>query len=107
MRLIDERLSEQRKAPALSELASLCKLSIRQLTRGFKASRGLSIGDYMASRRMDYAKRMLSGEDSMKSIAYTLGFATPAAFSCAFRRATGVKPSEFRASVSCFARRLP
>ena len=107
LRLIDQRLSEQHRTPALSELASLCRLSIRQLTRGFRASRGLSVGDYIARRRIDYAKRMLSGEDSIKSIAYSLGFSTPAAFSTAFRRATGVKPSEFRASVSRFARQLP
>src|SRR3546814_18606710 len=44
LRLIDERLHEGRDAPTLTELAELCKLSVRQLTRGFRASRGCSIG---------------------------------------------------------------
>src|SRR5205085_804877 len=45
LRLIDERLKEPREPPSLSELAALCKVSLRQLTRGFRASRNRSIGD--------------------------------------------------------------
>ena len=40
LRLIEERLHEGRDAPTLSELAELCGLSMRQLTRGYRASRG-------------------------------------------------------------------
>lgn len=43
LRLIDERLSEAGAAPSLRELAALCNLSVRQLTRGFLVSRGCSI----------------------------------------------------------------
>jgi AraC family transcriptional regulator len=97
LRLIDERLREVRAVPTLSELATLCKLSARQLTRAFRASRGVSIGDYIAQCRIDHAKRMLASDESIKAIAYTLGFASPSSFSFAFRSATGQTPRDFRA----------
>lgn len=96
LRLIDERLHEMREAPTLSELANLCKLSVRQLTRGFRASRGCSIGDYVANARIEHAKRLLGTDQSVKAIAYSLGFASPSSFCFAFRRTTGVTPREFR-----------
>jgi AraC family transcriptional regulator len=71
-------------------------LSVRQLTRGFRASRGRSIGDYVAQSRIDHAKRLLATKQSVKAISYSLGFASPSSFSFAFRRATGETPREFR-----------
>jgi AraC family transcriptional regulator len=96
LRLIDERLREVRMVPTLTELASLCNLSVRQLTRGFRASRRRSIGDYFVQCRIDSAKRLLATDESVKAIAYALGFASPSSFSFAFRRATGETPREFR-----------
>jgi AraC family transcriptional regulator len=99
LRLIDERLREVHEAPTLNELAALCKLSVRQLTRGFSASRGCSIGSYVANARIDHAKRMLLRDESVKAISYSLGFSSPSSFCYAFRRATGVTPREFRQRV--------
>lgn len=96
LRVIDERLREARKAPTLAELAGLCRLSVRQLTRGFRASRGCSIGDYVAASQVDHAKRLLATDQSIKAIAYSLGFCSPSKFALAFRRATGESPREFR-----------
>ncbi len=96
LRLIDERLSEIRQAPTLSELAALCKLSVRQLTRGFRTSRGCSIGEHVTRARLKNAQQMLATEQSVKAIAYSLGFASPSSFSYAFRRALGETPREFR-----------
>ena len=96
LRLIDERLREVRDAPTLQELAEICKLSARQLTRGFRASRGCSIGNYVANARIEHAKRMLLDEHSVKAVSYSLGFSSPSSFCYAFRRATGVTPREFR-----------
>ena len=99
LRLIDERLCESAEAPTLAELAALCGLSVRQLTRGFRASRGCSIGDHIAHSHVDHARRMLAGDHSVKAIAYTLGFASPSSFCFAFRRATGHTPREYRQRV--------
>jgi AraC family transcriptional regulator len=97
LRLIDERLREVRAVPTLSELATLCNLSVRQLARAFRASRGVSIGDHIATCRVEHAKRMLASDESIKAVAYELGFASPSSFSFAFRSATGQAPREFRA----------
>ncbi len=96
LRLIDERLQEACAAPTLTELAALCKLSVRQLTRGFQASRGYSIGQHVANSRLDHAKRLLATDCSIKNIAYSLGFSSPSSFCCAFRRATLETPGQFR-----------
>lgn len=96
LKLIDERLAEVGAAPSLQELAELCKLSVRQLTRGFRVSRGCSIGEYIAQSRLDHAKRLLAARTSVKEVAFLLGFASPANFSTTFRRATGETPRHYR-----------
>ncbi|WP_404481472.1 helix-turn-helix transcriptional regulator [Novosphingobium sp. BL-52-GroH] len=96
LRLIDERLADDLAAPSLEELAALCALSVRQLTRGFRVSRACSIGDYVEQRRMEAAKRLLMEGESVKTIAFSMGFASPSSFTFAFRRAVGASPSTFR-----------
>jgi AraC family transcriptional regulator len=96
LRLIDERLSDDPTAPSLGELAELCSISVRQLTRGFKVSRGCSIGDYIEGRRMESAKRLLVAGENVKTIAFAMGFSSPSSFTFAFRRAVGISPSQFR-----------
>jgi AraC family transcriptional regulator len=99
LRMIDERLAEVGAAPTLSELAHLCNMSVRQLTRGFRASRGCSIGDYITQHQIDDAKKLLATGDSIKAIARTMGFSSPSSFSYAFRRGAGVTPRQFRTRV--------
>jgi len=96
MRRIDERLAEVREPPTLSELAGHCRLSVRQLTRAFRAARGCSIADYLNRSRIETAKRLLARDEPIKSVALSMGFASASHFSRAFRRATGMTPSAFR-----------
>ncbi len=96
LRMIDERLAQETDPPTLSDLAKLCNLSVRQLTRAFRTSRGCSIGDHIAQSRIDHAKRLLTTDACVKSIAYRLGFSSPSSFSYAFRSATGETPRQFR-----------
>lgn len=96
LRLIDERVNEQWEAPSLTELAELCGLSTRQLTRGFRESRGRSIGDFLAENRLRQSRELLAGDTSIKAIAYTLGFSSPSSFCYAFRRDTGETPGQYR-----------
>jgi AraC family transcriptional regulator len=97
LRRIDERLQQPGPPPSLEELAERCSLSVRQLTRGFRTSRGCSIGDHLAGLRIDLAKRQLGSDVSIKNIAFGLGFSSPSSFSYAFRKATGSTPRQFRA----------
>lgn len=96
LQLIDERLHASTDIPTLTELANLCNLSVRQLTRSFRATRGCSIGEYVANHRIECAKQMLATEQSIKAIAYTLGFSSPSGFCSAFRRAVGISPGDYR-----------
>lgn len=96
LRLIDERLAAGQALPTLNELARHCGLSVRQLTRGFRTSRGCSIGEFVAERRISSAKRSLLAGESVKSIAHSLGFASPSSFCYAFRKGTGETPQQYR-----------
>jgi AraC family transcriptional regulator len=98
-RLIDERLSQGGPAPSLSELSRLCNMSVRQLVRGFRASRDCTIGEHIARTRADLAKSRLHGDESIKAIARSLGFGSPSSFTYAFRRAVGLTPRDYRALV--------
>ena len=97
LRLIDGRLAQVGPAPSLSELSELCNMSVRQLVRGFRASRGCTIGEHIARSRAELAKARLQGEESVKAIARSLGFGSPSSFTYAFRKATGLTPREYRA----------
>lgn len=101
LRLIDERLADRPEVPSLTELAELCGLSSRQLTRGFRQSRGCSIGEYLAEHRLQQARELLMSGQSVKAIAYTLGFSSPSAFCYAFRRDTGESPGQYRQRMRC------
>jgi AraC family transcriptional regulator len=96
MRVIDERAMEVCKAPTLPELAELCNMSPRHLARSFRASRGYSIGDYVLQTRVDTAKRLLAGDESISAISEQLGYSSLASFSFAFRRGAGVSPRYYR-----------
>lgn len=96
LKRIDERVQEIRKAPTLEELAGLCRLSVRQLTRGFRLARDCSLGAYVASSQMAHARAMLAADESVTSIAETLGFSSSSNFCYAFRRAAGMTPTQYR-----------
>jgi AraC family transcriptional regulator len=53
----------------------------------------------VANNRLEHAKRMLAGDQSVKAIAYSLGFSSPSSFSYAFRRVLGETPRQFRQRV--------
>jgi AraC family transcriptional regulator len=96
LRLIDDVLAENPQAPSLADLARVCNLSVRQLSRGFRASRGCTIGDYIAQKRIQHARALLLAGRPVKSVARALGFNSPSNFTVAFRRETGETPRQYR-----------
>jgi AraC family transcriptional regulator len=99
LRLIDERIADFANPPSLSELAALCGMSVRQLTRAFRASRGSTLGEHQLQLRLEAAKRALAGTASIKQIAFSLGFSSPSRFAHAFRRSFVITPLQFRQRV--------
>ncbi len=97
LRLIDDRISDRSLAfPTVTELATLCRLSSRQLGRAFKTSRGSSISDFLTQTRIEAAKRKLYTDTCIADISSILGFSSQSSFTAAFRRATGTTPDKFR-----------
>lgn len=101
LRLIDDRISDRTKIyPTVTDLASLCRLSTRQLARAFKASRGSSISEYLAETRIEAVKRSLYSDRCLSDIARMMGFASQSSFTAAFKRSTGTTPDQFRKRVA-------
>jgi AraC family transcriptional regulator len=100
LKLIDERLQDRGPPPSLAELAALCNVSVRHLTRAFRANRGRSIGSCIAEHRIDRAKRLLASGLRVKNVAHATGFTAPSNFAAAFLRATGETPRQYRQRAS-------
>lgn len=78
-------------------LAAEIRTSPRHLIRTFRATTGETLTDYVARRRIARAREQLADDGMMiKVIAGNCGFQSAAAFSAAFRRATGLTPRAYR-----------
>jgi len=100
LRLIEERLVGEIAPPAVAELAALCNISVRHLTRAFRVSRGRSIGNYVLEHRMTHAKKLIESGMNIKSVAQAMDFTASSNFTAAFRRATGETPRDYKQRVS-------
>ena len=96
-RLIRERVNSQQPLPNRDELADLCGMTIRHLSRSFRTETGQTLGGYIDTVMVDRAHTMLAAGISAREIAESLGYATASSFTSAFRRATGILPSEVKA----------
>jgi AraC family transcriptional regulator len=95
MRRLRDRIYADEPAPSLDELAGLCGMTVRQLARAFKVETGQTVGKFVEAAMLERARALLADTGlSIADIARALGFAHPASFSYAFRRATGLNPSE-------------
>ena len=79
---------------ALAERSGYCADHFR---RCFRASVGMTPQQYMIHLRMEHARRLLSGGvgQSIRQTALLSGYQDPYYFSRAFRRHTGMSPSEY------------
>lgn len=93
-RLIRERLHAPRPLPSREELADLCDMTVRHLSRAFRTETGHTLGRYIDSVMVERAKALLMAGASVRDVAASIGYATPSSFTSAFRRATGLLPSE-------------
>ena len=91
---IEEHLADQIQ---LSTLAGIARLSPYHFCRAFKRSMGLPPHRYHATRRIERAKGMLAkGSMSVTEVGFALGFAQTSSFTAAFRRVTGMTPTEYQ-----------
>lgn len=100
IRRITDRIEQPGKPPSVADLAMECGLSPRHFFRQFRAATGQTLTHYVTDRKIDRARQLLrQGPVAIKIVAWECGFDSAAAFSAAFRKATGVTPGQFRESM--------
>jgi AraC family transcriptional regulator len=88
-------------APTIAELAAACGMGSRKLALAYRKTTGVTLRCFIANARLDRAKMLLLDRSKLiKQIAFDSGFQSSAAFIGAFRKATGMTPVEFRATLS-------
>jgi len=91
---IEEHLAEEVSLAALAELADL---SLYHFARAFKQSFGAPPHRYHMARRMDHARTLLQKPAlSVTEIGIETGFRETSSFTRAFRKFTGLTPTEYR-----------
>lgn len=97
LRLIEERLRANLPAPSVSELSDIANLSVRHLSRSFQSQFGQAIREKIHDVRLQQAFDLLLHTDQpIGIIASLLGFSNSTGFGLAFRRGTGLSPSDIR-----------
>ncbi|ALK10896.1 Regulatory protein PchR [Blastochloris viridis] len=87
-------------AVTLAALARHAGMSVSSLQRVFRAAQGTTVVDYVRSRKLRRAREALERDGlSVNEVAFLAGYASPANFATAFKRAFGVPPRNFRARV--------
>jgi AraC family transcriptional regulator len=94
MEFIEEHLAEEISLAALAELSGL---SLYHFARAFTQSFGVPPHRYHMARRMDCARKLLRKLTlSVTEIGIQTGFRETSSFTRAFRRFTGLTPTEYR-----------
>lgn len=95
---IDIHLAESIEVTAL---ARSLEISQTHLNRLFKTAVGTTVGEYIRSRRLDWAKHLLCHTTlPIKTIAYRVGIPDPQHFNKMMKRYFGCAPSAIRISSS-------
>ena len=94
-RVAELALADHRNLLDLSELAWRAATSVRTVTRLFPKETGLTLKAWRQRARIVRAMEQLARGDASSKVAWETGFASTAAFSCAFRQVTAMTPSAF------------
>lgn len=93
VRYIDEHIQS---IGDIRSLASDLGFSYAYLSHMFSCKTGIKLQDYVCRRKMEYARTLLSsGRFSVAEVAAKCGYQNVSAFSRAFQREIGKRPSEF------------
>ncbi len=97
---IVERLEHDLDEPLrIRDLAAELRMSVAGLEKLFKRKYRMTPCEYRLNCRIEQAKYLLKHtENSLKEIAYQVGYCNPYYFSSEFRRLTGLSPSLYRKS---------
>ncbi|MEM9421345.1 MAG: AraC family transcriptional regulator [Pseudomonadota bacterium] len=80
----------------LDEWAHFSGLGRRTLTRNFRKETGMSLSTWRQQARLLEAISLLAEGQPVTSVAYTVGYESPSAFTSIFRRYFGAPPKDFK-----------
>ncbi|MEW9502441.1 AraC family transcriptional regulator [Jeotgalibacillus marinus] len=84
----------------MESIAKQANASVFHFQRTFSVLTDMSVGEYLRGRRLTLAAQELASTNrKIIDLAYQYGYDTPEAFSKAFRRQHGVKPSAVRKNI--------
>jgi len=98
--IVDYIMANLHRSPTLEEMAALVSLSPYHFARQFKAATGLPPHQFLITRRVERAQRILRGRGSLNlaEVAIGVGFSDQSQLCFHFKRIVGVTPGRFRAS---------
>ncbi|PZO35598.1 MAG: AraC family transcriptional regulator [Shackletoniella antarctica] len=82
--------------PSLIDLARQVGLNDRKLKEGFRQAFNTTVFGYLTQQRMEKACQLLVQQRSVAAVAAIVGYASPTAFSGAFRRRLGMTPKAYQ-----------
>ena len=98
---VHDRIEEEMDSPlTLCDMAATLGLSPVHFARMFKRTTGMPPHRYLIERRVDRARRLLHGDQTLADIAYSCGFSHQEHMTRMFGRAIGSTPLAYRRAVS-------
>jgi transcriptional regulator GlxA family with amidase domain len=86
-----------REAATLPDLARVAQMSVRSLSRAFKAATGITPREYQQLLRLEFAAQLMRESDlSLEAIAIKSGFGDPRHFRRVWHQHFGTAPSSAR-----------
>ncbi len=96
-RACDYMMSGLRENISLQEVAASVELSTGHFSTAFKQSLGITPHAWVRRQRIDRAKALLDDPNlNLTQIAIILGYANQSSLGVAFKRETGVTPTQWR-----------
>lgn len=86
--------NEQSNGHTTNKMAAHFGISRNVLQQGFKQLHGINIRQYKLQQRMDLSKKLLAEGKDIKEVALILHYASPSAFTTAFKKYYGITPTE-------------
>jgi two-component system response regulator YesN len=80
----------------LEDVAAYVGLSPSYFSRMFKETYGMTFIDALTQIRIEEAKKRLNKGESVKEVAYSVGYHDPNYFTRIFKKVTGISPREYR-----------
>ena len=94
-RVADAAFSDHQNQLSLNDLASSAASSVRTVSRLFPTETGMTFKAWRQRARIVRAMDRLASGEPIHRVSLDAGFASTAAFSCAFRQVTAMTPTTF------------